>query len=274
MRAIRNGLQGAGIPVENSKGEWGPGQEEINVRYAEALDMADRHVILKNGVKEIAWPQGKADHLHGEVAITGWPASSRMSTIRCGSGDGKTPLFFDAKARVRHVAADALIRRRPAQICRATSPGSWRPTSTPTSASRSAPSRRPRRCGAATTAPPASACAARAPRRSASNAASAAPTSIPISPSPALIAAGLAGIDEKLELRAAVLGRRLSAARSCPRSRRRCARRPRRWRSRRCCERRSATTSSSTTSTPREWEQFEYDRRITDWELMRGFERY
>ena len=38
MRAIRNGLQGAGIPVENSKGEWGPGQEEINVRYADALD--------------------------------------------------------------------------------------------------------------------------------------------------------------------------------------------------------------------------------------------
>ena len=44
MRAIRSGLQGAGIPVENSKGEWGPGQEEINVRYADALEMADRHV--------------------------------------------------------------------------------------------------------------------------------------------------------------------------------------------------------------------------------------
>src|SRR6266542_1331567 len=60
MRAIRNGLQGAGIPVENSKGEWGPGQEEINVRYADALEMADRHVILKNAVKEIAWAQGKS----------------------------------------------------------------------------------------------------------------------------------------------------------------------------------------------------------------------
>ena len=62
MRAIRNGLQGAGIPVENSKGEWGPGQEEINVHYADALTMADRHVILKNGIKEMA-------HLH-EKAIT------------------------------------------------------------------------------------------------------------------------------------------------------------------------------------------------------------
>jgi glutamine synthetase len=69
MRAIRNGLQGAGIPVENSKGEWGPGQEEINVRYAEALDMADRHVILKNGCKEIAWSLGKVPHLHGQVEL-------------------------------------------------------------------------------------------------------------------------------------------------------------------------------------------------------------
>ncbi|MBV7333156.1 glutamine synthetase family protein [Chloroflexi bacterium TSY] len=60
MRAVRKGLQGAGIPVENSKGEWGPGQEEINIRYADAVEMADRHVILKNGIKEMAHQQGKA----------------------------------------------------------------------------------------------------------------------------------------------------------------------------------------------------------------------
>ncbi len=60
MRAIRNGLEGAEIPVENSKGEWGPGQEEINVRYTDALQMADRHAILKNGCKEIAWQKGKS----------------------------------------------------------------------------------------------------------------------------------------------------------------------------------------------------------------------
>src|SRR4029078_1134784 len=59
MRAIRKGLQGAGIPVENSKGEWGPGQEEINVRYADPLTMADCHVILKNAGKEIAYALGK-----------------------------------------------------------------------------------------------------------------------------------------------------------------------------------------------------------------------
>lgn len=60
MRAIRNGLQGAGVPVENSKGEADAGQEEINVRYADALEMADNHVIIKNACKEIAWQNGRA----------------------------------------------------------------------------------------------------------------------------------------------------------------------------------------------------------------------
>src|SRR3546814_15247458 len=60
MRAMLTGLQAAGIPIENSKGEWGPGQEELNVRYADALEMADRHVVIKNDCKEIADQQGKA----------------------------------------------------------------------------------------------------------------------------------------------------------------------------------------------------------------------
>lgn len=60
MRAIRTGLNAAGIPVENSKGEASAGQEEINVRYAEALVSADNHAIVKNGAKEIAWSKGRA----------------------------------------------------------------------------------------------------------------------------------------------------------------------------------------------------------------------
>jgi glutamine synthetase len=58
VRAIRNHMEAARVPVEFSKGEWGRGQEEINLRYAEALEMADRHVLYKHGVKEIAWQQG------------------------------------------------------------------------------------------------------------------------------------------------------------------------------------------------------------------------
>jgi glutamine synthetase len=58
VRAIRNGMEAADVPVETSKGEWGRGQEEINLVYAEALEMADRAVLYKHGAKEIA-------HLHG-----------------------------------------------------------------------------------------------------------------------------------------------------------------------------------------------------------------
>jgi glutamine synthetase len=58
LRQIRNGMEGAGIPVETSKGEAGPGQHEVNFRYADALTMADNHVVYKNGAKEIA-------HLNG-----------------------------------------------------------------------------------------------------------------------------------------------------------------------------------------------------------------
>ena len=58
LRKIRNGMQGAGIRVETSKGEAWPGQQEINFRYADALTMADNHVIYKNGSKEIAFQNG------------------------------------------------------------------------------------------------------------------------------------------------------------------------------------------------------------------------
>ncbi len=60
MRAIRNGLYGAGIPIENSKGEADAGQEEVNYKYSDALDTADNHSIVKHGIKEIAWTKGRS----------------------------------------------------------------------------------------------------------------------------------------------------------------------------------------------------------------------
>lgn len=50
----RHHLAHSGIPVENSKGEFGHGQHELNVRYADVLTMADRHCIFKHAMKEIA----------------------------------------------------------------------------------------------------------------------------------------------------------------------------------------------------------------------------
>ena len=60
MRPIRNHLWNAGIPIENSKGEAEAGQEELNIKYAAALDTADYHTIAKNAVKEIADSHGHA----------------------------------------------------------------------------------------------------------------------------------------------------------------------------------------------------------------------
>ena len=54
IQQVRRGMQGAGIPVEFSKGEAWYGQHELNVRYADAVTSADRHTIYKNGVKELA----------------------------------------------------------------------------------------------------------------------------------------------------------------------------------------------------------------------------
>ncbi|MEZ4870239.1 MAG: glutamine synthetase family protein [Caldilineaceae bacterium] len=56
--AIRRHLRDSGVPVENSKGEWGLGQHELNVRYTDALAMADRHIIYKQCAKEVAEQMG------------------------------------------------------------------------------------------------------------------------------------------------------------------------------------------------------------------------
>ncbi len=60
IREIRNGLNAAGVPVEFSKGEAGKGQHEINLVYADAVEMADRNTIYKNAAKEIADRHGRS----------------------------------------------------------------------------------------------------------------------------------------------------------------------------------------------------------------------
>jgi glutamine synthetase len=58
LRAIRNGMSGAGLYVESAKGECNLGQHEIVFRYADALTTCDNHVIYKTGAKEIAAAAG------------------------------------------------------------------------------------------------------------------------------------------------------------------------------------------------------------------------
>jgi glutamine synthetase len=70
FRAIRNLMAEAGVPVESSKGEWGRGQHEVNFTYSEPLEMADRHVIFKQGVKELATQHGKSVTFMAKPSMT------------------------------------------------------------------------------------------------------------------------------------------------------------------------------------------------------------
>ncbi|MCX5522955.1 glutamine synthetase family protein [Streptomyces bobili] len=58
LRRLRNDMAGAGLTVESAKGECNPGQHEIAFRYDEALVTCDQHAIYKTGAKEIASQEG------------------------------------------------------------------------------------------------------------------------------------------------------------------------------------------------------------------------
>jgi len=88
LRQIRNQMNAAGVPVEGSKGEWGFGQEELNLAYAEPLEMADRHVLYKHGAKEIALLNG--------VALT---FMAKWSTEQAGSSFHLHSSLWDAAGR-------------------------------------------------------------------------------------------------------------------------------------------------------------------------------
>ena len=94
-RAIRNGMAGAGIPVECSKGEWGPGQQEINLRYGDPLPTADDHVVYKNGAKEIAHTKGVSITFMAKYA-TAEAGSSFHLHSSLWDDTGTRSLFHDA----------------------------------------------------------------------------------------------------------------------------------------------------------------------------------
>jgi glutamine synthetase len=90
--AIRRHLEASGVPVEFSKGEWAPGQHEINLRYADALEMADRHVVYKQAAKEIADQQGLALTFMAKLDER-YAGSSMHVHSSLWSLDGTRPLF-------------------------------------------------------------------------------------------------------------------------------------------------------------------------------------
>ncbi len=92
--AARRHLKASGIPVENSKGEWGLGQHELNVRYSDVLTMADRHVLFKQILKEVADQQGISITFMAKIAPTSAGSSSHIHMSLWGK-DGKNAFAGD-----------------------------------------------------------------------------------------------------------------------------------------------------------------------------------
>src|SRR5499426_4058147 len=271
MRAIRRGLEGAGIAVENTKGEWGPGQEEINVRYTDALEMADRHVILKNAIKEIAAAQNKA-----VTFMAKWrydlAGSSAHIHLSLWDGKGAKSLFHAPEAEygmsetMRTFVAGQLKYARDITYFLAPYINSFKRfqvgTFAPTRAVWSRDNRTAgfRLCGEGSKAIRIECRIGGADLN-------------PYLAFAALLAAGIQGIDEKLTLAPpfsgdAYVGTALPEIPKTLRDALACLAGAR-WL--RAAFGDGVIDHYLHTA---EWEQFEYDRRVTDWELMRGFERY
>jgi glutamine synthetase len=270
MRAVRRGLEGAGIAVENSKGEWGPGQQEINVRYADALEMADRHVILKNAIKEMAH-----QHARAVTFMAKWrydlAGSSSHIHLSLWDEEGAKPLFHDPKG---HYAMSGLMRAFLAgQVAYARDltyflapyinsykrfqVGTFAPTKTIWS--RDNRTAGFRLCGEGS-------------RSIRIECRIGGADLNPYLAFAALIAAGLRGVEEKLELAPPFAGDAYSN-KSLPEI-------PKTLREATACLDGSLLLRAALGDAvvdhyvhTAKWEQFEYDRRITDWELVRGFER-
>jgi glutamine synthetase len=270
MRAIRTGLQAAGIPVENSKGEWGPGQEEINVRYADALDMADRHAILKNAIKEIAHAQGKAVTFMAKWRYDLAGSSSHIHQSLWDL-DGKKPLFADPKGEhgmselMRHYLAGQLAYAHDITFFLAPFINSYKRfqvgTFAPTRAIWSVDNRTAgfRLCGGGSKAIRVECRVGGADLN-------------PYLAFAALLAAGLAGIEQKLALEPAFVGDAYHGKRlrDIPKTLREAIESLRKSKMLRAALGDEVVDHYVHAA---EWEQLEYDRRVTDWELKRGFER-
>ncbi len=133
MRAVRNGMQAAGMRVETSKGEAWPGQQELNFRYSDVVTMADNHVIYKNGIKEMAQQRGCSVTFMAKPDHT-WIGSSchiHSSLWRDGNAlfADESPLFQQYLAGLVACAGEFAVFLAPnVNSYKRYAAGSWAPT--------------------------------------------------------------------------------------------------------------------------------------------------
>ena len=114
LRRIRNEMVAADIPVEFSKGEAGRGQHEVNVTYGRALEVADRHLVFKNGVKEIADQCGRSATFMAKWSMDEVGSSCHIHASLWDAASG-APLMWGRRRARRSLSADgAAVRGRAA----------------------------------------------------------------------------------------------------------------------------------------------------------------
>jgi len=104
-RQIRNEMTEARIPIEFSKGEAAPSQHEVNIRYDEVLESADRSVLFKHGAKEIAWQNGYGLTFMAKPYAE-WTGSS--GHLHISLWDGEKALFHDAASKAPYGMSDVM----------------------------------------------------------------------------------------------------------------------------------------------------------------------
>jgi glutamine synthetase len=102
-RQFRNLMIQAGVPIEASKGEAAPGQHELNIHYSDALEAADRHVLFKHGVKEIAWQNGRAVTFMAKPNES-WTGSSAHVHLSAWQDKGEKNAFYEKDAAPYHMS--------------------------------------------------------------------------------------------------------------------------------------------------------------------------
>jgi glutamine synthetase len=93
-RQFRANMCAAGVPVEFSKGEAAPGQHEVNIHFDHALESADRHVLFKHGLKEMAWQNGHAVTFMAKPDHT-WTGNSAHVHVSLWDAERGTSAFHD-----------------------------------------------------------------------------------------------------------------------------------------------------------------------------------
>ncbi len=267
MRRLRNELYASGVPVEGSKGEAEAGQEELNIRYGSAMEAAENHTIAKHAAKEIAWQEGRAISFlpKWHPARVGSASHVHQSLMRAGK-----PAFYEEGAELgmsqtaRHYLGGLLKYANDITVFMAPyvnsykrfQKGSFAPTRKVWSVdNRTAAFRL---CGEGT---PAVRVECRVPGADVN----------PYLAIAAMLAAGLAGIEEKLDPGAPLSGDAYEGeAGSIP------------------TNLRDATEALAGSAMLRaamgdevvdhyvrmaQWEQEAFEQAVTDWEIARGFER-